>query len=341
MERKKLLIGIGAAAAVVIVLAIILISVFSKKKIDLNEYLDIEYSGYDGIGTAVYTIDISEIVEDCGDEAGGEIIAAISGALDKDSGIANGDKITFVWECDDEALENIKGYKVNYSDKSVTVTDLTEGIIVDYFENMEVYFGGYEGDSSVTVRANFPEGDEYTYVRLECDNENTKELKNGDEVVIRLECYSYFSDYSNEELAELLYDTGKWIPKEYERTVVVEGLNTYLTSVEDIPDEDMDKINEYAQEKCFETCYKNSLEGSSTTESVEYVGAYIVEKTATSSFSEDEHRTYFIYEVTVHNTYSYRDRNYDEYNKFYWCIYMKNMSTNEEGELFYNLDTTS
>ena len=333
MKRKGLIIGIGAFVAIAIVLAVVLINVFGKTVVNLNDYLEIEYSGYDGVATAVYTIDTDEIIDDYGDEVGEKIVAAISGSFDKETELSNGDKVTFEWDCDEEALENIKGYKFKYRDESVKISDLKEGTVIDYFANMEVTFSGYEGYASVHVRDNFPDREEYKYVRLKCDND--KDIYNGDEIVVSL-IYNSYSDYTDEELADFLYDEGKWVPKEFKKTVVVSGLDTYLTKIEDLPEADLNVINEYAKEKCIDTSFQYTLTGSSTTKAVDYVGAYIVKKPAVFG-SGDDYITYFVYEVTVNNKYS----DYDEDNKYYWCISLKNISTNEAGELIYDVSKAS
>lgn len=93
VKRKGLIIGIGAFVAIAIVLAVVLINVFGKTVVNLNDYLEIEYSGYDGVAKAVYTIDTDEIIDDYGDEVG----------------------------------EKIKGYKFKYRDESVKISDLKGG----------------------------------------------------------------------------------------------------------------------------------------------------------------------------------------------------------------------
>ena len=332
----KKIIGIIAAILTAVLVTVILITVFTKKedakKIDLNKYLEIDVSGYDRYGMATYTFDKEGLEKKYGSEIAEIIFEAATGYLDKEDDIENGEKITFKWECNDELLKEIKDYKVVYSDKTIKVKGLEEGNVYDYFDYLNISFGGYEGHVSVYCNANFP--DEDAYSGLDFYYKGTNNLKNGDTIVVTLE-YGFWGGTGGQELADYLYDNGEIIAKELQKEFVVTGVDKYITSVEEIPADVMEEIHTKSEELCREKCFDDVLTnyGTSEIKEVNYVGSYIFMDTDGMSW-DSMHKTYFLYEVIVHNTY----KTYDSDCTIYWCSYVPNIHLNGEGEISYNLD---
>ena len=142
---------IGAAVAVVVVLLLCLLA--RPKTINLNKYITIEASGYDSVGTATATFDYDKFEKDyhgkikltkeakkdakelgelfgvknasmSGDEALALMKWGISGKLDKDSGLSNGDTIVYEWKVDDADLKSLVKNKVKYKDVKYKVKGL-------------------------------------------------------------------------------------------------------------------------------------------------------------------------------------------------------------------------
>ena len=129
---------------VAVLAGILLLSGCKATKIDLSEYVTIEVEGYDGQGEATVSIDKKQFLKDYKDlkwtrsgrqmimkelgidddkeaqalfgdlddyyPAAEYILDSIDGSLNRKSGLANGDRITFRWDCDDELLKEIKKY---------------------------------------------------------------------------------------------------------------------------------------------------------------------------------------------------------------------------------------
>ena len=153
--KKKAIIGIGIAAVVVIaliviilvvIIAIVLFFTLHKSTVNLNDYITIEASGYDGYGEATYYVDVDKFLEDNNkkfkitnklkeevksdsemqvgltilgldiedkeDAASIFIVGSdIDGTLSQGSGLSNGDVITYSWRSaySDEELEEFAG----------------------------------------------------------------------------------------------------------------------------------------------------------------------------------------------------------------------------------------
>ena len=56
----------------------------------------------------------------------GLLMNCIDGSFDKRTELSNGDKVTFVWDCDDEVAKESYGVKLKYSDVEVKIEDLEE-----------------------------------------------------------------------------------------------------------------------------------------------------------------------------------------------------------------------
>ena len=81
------------------------------KEINLNDYLDVSYSGYDSAGVATSEFDIDKMIKDNseafgikGDVTDSELLKieadlddVIDGSLDKTTDLSNGDSVSYKW----------------------------------------------------------------------------------------------------------------------------------------------------------------------------------------------------------------------------------------------------
>ena len=140
-----------------------------QKTVNLNKYVEIEISGYDTVGTAKISYDMEALRKDLKDRikvntkemneltAGlyGEmssddlvemlLMTCVDGSFDKDSGLKNGDKVVWTWECDDEAAKKYFNCKLKCSDIKETVEGLKEATVFDPFEHVTVSYSGMDG----------------------------------------------------------------------------------------------------------------------------------------------------------------------------------------------------
>lgn len=197
---------IGACVALVLVLLIVI--ALHKPTVNLNDYLKVTYGGYDGGGVAYTEIDWNSMKEDFENkisykrgmaQTGGmtpiDIImeytnASIEGNNEK---LSNGDKVSYTWKVDKDAIAKLIKCKIKYSDGSKKVSGLKEMELFDPFENLKVTFSGVEPNGEADIEYN---GDMLSEYDFSCDK--TSGLKNGDKIKVSLtEDAGYYVDQYN------------------------------------------------------------------------------------------------------------------------------------------------
>ena len=149
-KKRNTLVGI-ICAAVVVIIAVVLIIVYTRPEaIDITDYLVVEFTGEDGDATASFSFDTDAFYEDYGDEVGfidesdfeemiellgidsSEYAAQylfetyVSGTVSPEDGLSVGDYVSFVWEVDEDGIEEIFGIEVTYEDQIIYVSEITE-----------------------------------------------------------------------------------------------------------------------------------------------------------------------------------------------------------------------
>ena len=179
---------------------------FSKKPVNLNDYVTVTFEKYDGYGEAKIEVDEERFVEETaakigtktisGQQISGEeaaqvltllLYSASTAEYDADKGcLSNGDKVRIVWNRetldDKEAQElfNSLGIKLNCPDFEVTVEGLEPLREYDPFENLKLELSGRTGYGSLYLSQN--SNDYYYYLDFEADK--TENLSNGDVVTV-------------------------------------------------------------------------------------------------------------------------------------------------------------
>ena len=333
---KKIL--LGGIAGIVVLILLICIGVNSSKTINLNKYVTVETSGYDGFGKAKVTVDWDAIEEKYGDKISytkaakkeyGDLLSLISPtealeesvsvSLDNYDNLSNGDEITYTWTIDDD-LSDYLNCKVKYKDKTIKVSDLEEVDTFDAFANLEVTFDGVGPDG--TVNLNYT-GSELSVSDFVCDKSNG--LSNGDTITVSI------NEGNIESLAQSI---GK-IPAEASKEYVVEGLQSYLTNISDLSSDSLDKLkaqgedafNAYVAQSWYES------DGESL-DSFEFIGTYLLTAKSTDTWGS-QNKLYLVFKGTIDNKYdSYHQKNFD-----YWYIEYDNVVIDEDGNT--DIDITS
>ena len=342
--KKKAIIGIGAAAvalvviaviAIIAIVAIVLAITLHRSKVNMNDYITIETSGYNGYGKATYVFDEDRFYEenenkfkmsnaikkyvndnelfrwglmlydidvnDKKDAAKLFIVGTeLEGGLSQYSGLSNGDVITFSWDSDydDEEMDQIAKkfkVKVNYSDIEYTVSGLQEVPRFDPFDGVEVSFSGISPNGQALI-ADYP--DNGLYYSIEGDN---KGLKNGDEITVKIQ-YPYGVD-------EYISDYEK-VPDLESKAFRVEGLGEYLTSASQIPESALEEMKAQSNDIILGTTY-NWVEGFSL--DINYIGNYFL--TAKDSVSSPNNMLVLVYKMHYENTV--KDVNKKDVNIYY------------------------
>ena len=274
-SKKGLLIGIIAGVVALLAIAAVLYFLVLKPKtaeIDLTKYVSVEYEGFDGRADALVSFDWNQLIADIGeakklstdgfktsadfvdppekwkntaafintismfavnDEGDTEYLDDVLGFSGFDGkGLSNGDTIDIkIRYSEDYAKKD--NLKITNSAMQITVSGLESVPQVDPFDGLEVTFTGTSGNGWCDYEYKGTRDDIYGF-DFECDKYS--DLSNGDEIVIK------YTGYDEENP-----DWSDFVPTVTEKTYVVEGLDFYITSIEDLDPQALEAIKTAVQ----------------------------------------------------------------------------------------------
>lgn len=208
-------------------------------RIDLNDYLQVDFSGYDGYGTAAYTFQYDQFRDDYADDllVKGEIPDGedpcayfaetyCTGSLSSTGGLSNGEDVTFHWDTDTAAAEELYNVELSCEDSTFRVSGLGEIRTLDPFENIDVRFSGIAPLGEATLLSGASSYDSWVSYTLDRDSG----LSNGDTVTVTISPESF-----SEQATEALKQEGIVLdPSAAQKTFTVEGLSSYVTSLDQL-----------------------------------------------------------------------------------------------------------
>lgn len=284
---------IGACVALVLVLLIVI--ALHKPTVNLNDYLKVTYGGYDGGGVAYTEIDWNSMKEDFENkisykrgmaQTGGmtpiDIIMEYTNANieGKNEKLSNGDKVSYTWKVDKDAIAKLIKCKIKYSDGSKKVSGLKEMELFDPFKNLKVTFSGVEPNGEVDIEYN---GDMLSEYDFTCDK--TSGLKNGDKIKISLtEDAGYYVDQYNKA------------PSVLEKEYKVKNLGKYLSKIKEVDTDGMNSARAKAQKSISDMV--DYWSEDVTLDKVSYAGDYL----QVAKDSDDYTKNYYgvIYQINAH-----------------------------------------
>lgn len=268
------------------------------KEVDLNNYIRVEYNGYDTVGTAVWTFDCENLIKENSEAFGikgeptkselAEIMEDVNdivdGKLDKDSNLSNGDSISYVWDVNADEDFSDK-YKVEFvcEDKNFTVESLDEIEEFDPFENLNVSFKGISPNGSASV-----EGSIDAVPSLYFKADKTSGLKNGDVIKVTLDSYE-------DDIESYCIQYGK-VPSVLEKEITVEGLSAYVSAIDEIPEDMQEKMKGQAMDS-FTANAAKWADGNSL-ESAEFLGYYFLTPKE-GFYASSNNEIYCVYKITA------------------------------------------
>lgn len=284
---------IGACVALVLVLLIVI--ALHKPTVNLNDYLKVTYGGYDGGGVAYTEIDWNSMKEDFENkisykrgmaQTGGmtpiDIIMEYTNANieGKNEKLSNGDKVSYTWKVDKDAIAKLIKCKIKYSDGSKKVSGLKEMELFDPFKNLKVTFSGVEPNGEADIEYN---GDMLSEYDFTCDK--TSGLKNGDKIKISLtEDAGYYVDQYNKA------------PSVLEKEYKVKNLGKYLSKIKEVDTDGMNSARAKAQKSISDMA--DYWSEDVTLDKVSYAGDYL----QVAKDSDDYTKNYYgvIYQINAH-----------------------------------------
>lgn len=284
---------IGACVALVLVLFIVI--ALHKPTVNLNDYLKVTYGGYDGGGVAYTEIDWNSMKEDFENkisykrgmaQTGGmtpiDIIMEYTNANieGKNEKLSNGDKVSYTWKVDKDAIAKLIKCKIKYSDGSKKVSGLKEMELFDPFKNLKVTFSGVEPNGEADIEYN---GDMLSEYDFTCDK--TSGLKNGDKIKISLtEDAGYYVDQYNKA------------PSVLEKEYKVKNLGKYLSKIKEVDTDGMNSARAKAQKSISDMV--DYWSEDVTLDKVSYAGDYL----QVAKDSDDYTKNYYgvIYQINAH-----------------------------------------
>ncbi len=234
-------------ASLSIVAGCLLHSGCSSATVNLNDYLIVDYSGYNTVGTASFELDMEQLVidyaeafaDDSGEFTMGNLYMLaqeVNGELSESENLSNGDIITFEWEdINTERLKEQYGINFTFENAEYTVEGLDDAKELNLFEYVTVTYEGIAPYGTVKAIMNADDLPSNCYFTAD----KSRNLKNGDGITLSV------VDYDN--LKERYINEG-YILSQSEKTYVVEGLTSYALDFASIPADFMDKMLKQADD---------------------------------------------------------------------------------------------
>lgn len=320
LNMKVLMPIIGAAAVILIVIILI---VTAKPTVKLDKYVDVEFDGYETVGTARVVFDREAFLDDYGkkikytkafqqseeyrleaafgmrpsksDSAEYLLQECVSYKLDKSSELTNGDTVVVEWDCDEDAAREYFGCKLKFSDLEFTVEGLANAKLVDPFENIDITYSGIAPNGEINPQYTGDISGLKFYV------ENNRCYSNGDKATVKVQ-YGYGAANEQSLINEGIILTA------LEKDFTIEGLDSYATKFDDISDSAMDSMKRQADD-IFSSMVASNWDERWTAETPEYIGAYFLSP-KTSDVWGDKNRVILVYKVVANMEYENGKKNY-------------------------------
>jgi len=305
---KKVPFYVWIIVAVVLVAAIVggVFIYKAKHTININDYVTVEFDGYDTMGTATVELD-EEFWEDLFEKSSfkdkakvekkeissyyseadymqDELSGKVKYEVDPENKLSNGDEVTVSWKVKASSIKKKFGVTIKCDDKKFTVEDLEEVETFDPFESLEVTFTGVDGDGQVSFNVT---SDEEVFDDFSFDSDDRYYLSEGDVITVE------FAPYLDEDdLAEYCASEYGMVPTVKEKEYTVEGLGHYVSDVSELTETSLANVLTDAKD---EVIKEANLSDKETMNACNYKGAYLL----ISDDPTDGNEVFLVYECVV------------------------------------------
>ena len=294
------------------------------KKFDAFDGIEIEYSGYAPNATA-------RIKKKGNDSATDYIDYKIS----PDSGLSDGDTITvtitdYSGHTDFVSMAESYGKVPSSTEKKITVEGVPQVVEFDPFEGVTLEYSGYAPDGNARLSSR---GDDDACDYLEYKLSKTEGLSNGDVVTVTVEDY-----YGDSNFETVIDRTGKK-PSVTTKDFVVEGLTSYVASLDQISQEGFDMMKSQAED-VFNAYVANDWNENVSLVSFDNIGSYLL---TSKSNSWTKNQLYLVYKykakIDLKAEVDGKTEKYKRSPVLYWAIKYNNLMLDSDGKLA--VDVTS
>ncbi len=280
----------GIAGVVCFLLFALTLTACGKKTYNLNEYYEYTVEGYDGYGEVSGSFDADGLYKNIKndlklsseekEELSEDISENIVPEWDKTENLSNGDTIELTWNAEKIQILNDYYKKINFTfdDIEDTISGLKEIPRADFFDGLTVSYDGIAPNGNAVVS-----GGKYPNLKFSIEPEHG--LSNGDTIVVSIDNNKTDIDYLNEYSA---------VPETYSKSCTVEGLDSYLMSLDQLDSSTIDLINNSLNEDVSQKL-ANKKNGFKTYDR-EILGHILLTSTNDSVMSNS---LYFVYKDTM------------------------------------------
>lgn len=319
----KRIVGVAAAVLAIIVIVIVCVSTY-KHKIDLNDFVTVEFTGYETKGKADITFDYEAFYKEISDVSDDTSYLAacqeVDWDLSKKNELSNGDKVTLTFTCNNEAAKKCK-IKFVGEETEYEVEGLKEIEVVDAFADIELTFSGVSPNVTASVENNSKnEAVKNQYFTIE-GNGN---LKKGDTFTVTI----------NIDNEESLVERYGCVLKETSKEYTCENVDEYITDGSSLGEEVLAGMKEQTKDVIDSYFAGNGdeIKGSS----IKYVGYYFLSRKNDSEYSwGDANIAYIVYSAKVKS----KEKKFKE-TTVYMSIKFTNIIKYADGTDFVNLNST-
>lgn len=341
-NKKSILIAV--VACIMLIAGALFYFVGSKPTLDINKYVNVDVSGYNGYGNAKVNFEKDKLEEDFGekikfsDEFKKMIIKegadpsilnlydpmeifekSIEMKLDKESELSNGDEINLTFTLQDEKeYEQYLNIKVKSKPETIKVSNLKDIETKDVFKDIDVKFDGLSGYGNVTASFKDESIKGSLLITDKTDNNlpvsfGQTTLSNGDEIKVTIQDVNSFIEQNG------------YAPKEVSKIFTVEGLGSYIKNLSEINDEALEQLKNKGLELIQNTITirSNGL-GEVTFGDAEYIGDFLLVSSGNSGLVYNKLELVYQLNITSTNGYS---------GTHYAVVDLENATVDENGNL--------
>ena len=315
---------IPIVAAVVVILIAFVIVKGTKKTINLNDYLSVDYEGYNSHGVVSVYLDTDAMLNKYKNKlkcegtsnavyelANGDIFS-----VSKTENLSNGDKIKVTWNMDKD-FEKKFNYKFKFTDIEYTVEGLGDIGRFDPFSGISVAFSGTAPDGYAEIidkNSNYSD-----YLEYYLDKKDG--LSNGDVITLSVEC-------NNSSDTESFVQYLNMVPESVSKQFTVEGLNQYITSASEISDDALVNMQNQAVD-VIKAYVANTNSEEEKFHSCEYIGGYVLFANSADIWG-DTNEVILVYKVT--NNIEIKSENYNGKLSFYYYVQYRDVLVSSGGK---------